>query len=109
MIEAITTLIQDLNPSQVDWRSTGAIFIYALRWVGIILVFGLIVFASLNIRKITSFTIESWNELKKVEWLGRRMTIQYSIIVVAVLILFTGFITLTDEVFLFVRTLIISV
>ncbi len=108
MIEAILNTLQELNPALVDWKSTGAIITFVLRWLGLIIVFGLVVYVAFNIKKITSFARDSFNELRKVEWLSRKMTIQYSIIVLSVLIFFMAFITLADEVFLFIRTLLIT-
>ena len=56
-----------------------------------------------------NFIRESFNELKKVEWLDRKLTVQYSIIVITVLIAFAGFITYSDEFFLILRRLIINI
>ncbi|MCA9387349.1 preprotein translocase subunit SecE [Candidatus Dojkabacteria bacterium] len=107
MQQFITDIIFNMNPGNVNWGNGNGIFELISTWVGIILVIGLLIYTVRNFRKGTNFLRDSWNELRKVEWLSRKMTYQYSLITFGVLIFFIFFILAVDELFLAIRNLLV--
>lgn len=102
-------IIEKLNPTIVEWSNASAVIGFVGMWLVVIAVVGGIIASVYYRKKIADFLNGSWLELKKVEWLNRKMTVQYSIIVFAVLAFFTVFITLSDELFLLVRELVVNI
>ncbi|MCA9380830.1 preprotein translocase subunit SecE [Candidatus Dojkabacteria bacterium] len=107
MQQLITNTIFSINPGNVNWGNGNGVFEFFSTWIIILVALGLIVYGVRNFRKGIDFIRDSWNELRKVEWLSRRMTYEYSIITFGVLIFFVFFILVVDELFLFVRTLLV--
>ncbi len=59
------------------------------------------------LKKPYNFIVQTLNELKKVEWLSKKLTVKYTILIVSCLVIGTLFILFVDQIFVQIRSLVI--
>lgn len=106
-MELINNILQNLNPANVNWSEFGDIFQYVITIVIAVALVGAVVFAIIRRDIVLGFLKSTYEELKKVEWLSRSMTVRYSVLTITIVAIFTVFIVASDEILLFVRNLIV--
>lgn len=103
----IETIINELNPANVNFGDFSNVFVYGLKVLLFTILIGLIIYAVINFRKIILFIRQTVSELRKVEWLKRSETIKLTTISLATIVLFVLFLTLVDTIFSNIRTAIL--
>jgi preprotein translocase SecE subunit len=106
-MEFINNTIQSLNPANVNWSDLGDAVFYVLGVIVVIALVGSIIFSIVRRDIVFGFLKSTYEELKKVEWLGRGTTVRYSILTITMIALFMMFIVFADEVLLSIRNLVI--
>lgn len=107
ILSTLGSYISSLNPAQVNWTSVSSIFFYIVQIILTLFVLAVIILTVQNIRKLPSFIKGVFEELKNVDWLSRKQGIQYFLLVISLIVIFTFIVFISDRALLSVRNLII--
>lgn len=108
IIEFVKSIINSLNPTLVEFSNSEAAFGYVARVIAALIVLAIVIYCIRNFRKFVRFLRDTYQELRKVDWLSRADTIKFSVITLAMLVGSTLFIMGVDRVFLAARNLILG-
>lgn len=107
ILNTIGSYVSSLNPTQVNWSSFSSIFFYVAQIILTLFILGVILLAIQNVRKLPSFVKGVFEELRNVNWLSRKQGMQYFLLVLTLIVVFTFVIFISDRALLSVRNLVI--
>lgn len=107
MEDTINSIIDELNPSEVDFNNFTEGFVFVNYWLTIVVLVGLLLLGIRRRRSVVAFIRGVRYELKQVEWLKRSDLYKYSLITIGFVVATTLFLIGVDQGFLELRNIII--
>lgn len=108
LVEFINNTVNSLNPGLIDFSNSEQAVGYVMRVIVALVILAIVIYCLKNLRRFVRFLRDTYQELRKVDWLNRADTVKYSMITLISLIISTFFIMGIDRVFLSIRNLILG-